>query len=90
MRIYQINQGVFTKSGDGDMCEIYRGTSRYSAIEHFEKLKKDYKGWNILKVSGSVLCTELVYYDDEDDYYDGLCHDPIMLTMYTLKECQDA
>ncbi len=68
---YVIEQGIISKTGNGDMHIVATFENKADALELFERIKEDTKDW-VYKHKSDLLVTELkrVLNDDEDNYSD--------------------
>ena len=69
---FLVEQGMFSKFGDGDMTYCRRFTNYDDALKHFNAVKEDFRHWVISK-SRHVLITELTKVNG--DVYDLLDHE---------------
>ncbi len=67
---YIVEQGVFTKSGSGDMTHVEYFDDLQSAKSHFNKIYSDTNGW--VHNKGDLLVTELVKVVEFDEEYDEI------------------
>lgn len=75
MKIYTVEQGCITKSGCGDYHEVLKTDNLKEALQKFNEVKHDKRGW--VNTQHCYLETMILKYDNEEDYEDGLSHDPL-------------
>lgn len=64
MKKYQVFQGKMTRGGTGDYTIFVEFDTKEEAMNYFEDIKNDTKGWNIDKKTGEYLHTMVTYDDD--------------------------